>query len=334
MLTLLLTLLMADQPNKPKVVLLSPEKQAEWLSVLPQTKSGRLEKALSMEFVMYDEEVMPSAFQRENNALSTYHSSSYNLAGNLDPLGHPNSEHPWKTGLGLDKCDGAVQIKIISFPREKLPLKWSWEMIEGANDSSEAYSPGGNPINKVRYLKYPEGTATVEVIAVRDPDTKKLLPQIIRTRIKQEDGSYTVAVEAPFASSGEFLNFIRNNGSPEDIRAVNEHYRLPEVPVRRTLLPKLGGKLPFRTTAPKEYYDCIEDKIPPLDKGLIRKILSRTFVKMDEAKPWRAAADDRLNTYAPTTDSDFSFVPKNYAGDSFPQPKQAVWPVTARHWLP
>lgn len=309
---------------KPRVLLLSQAEHDQWMSIMPRTVHGRLEKALSWGPILYNHKVMPPAYQHETDKYSGFRSTSYNVAPGRDPFGHANGEHPWNTGLGLDDCVDARVIEFISIPPDAKPATWRWVTKPGMNEHLGSFAAQtSNPPGHVREVIYAPQTHTSEVVAVQDKETNKLLPQLVRSRFKQDDGTWAVSIEAPFATAAEFITFVNKYGSAADKAVVNNHYatKARMAPVRHVHIPLLRGRLPGSTRGEHTVYQYVEDDIPELSPELVRKILAKPFVRIEPGKPWLETTDGKIVTYAPTTQASFSFVPKNYKGGFIPPTK-------------
>ena len=158
---------------------------------------------------------------------------------------------------------------------------------------------------------FPRGTVLGEMMFIVDA-SGELWPFEIRVRVRELDG-WRSDVLRPFPSATDFADALDAKrseraewSSASDIAALIAHARNPA-----TLSPASLGSTQFRGAI--ERIDGAEDTLPAVaDPTILRELLVETPFRSARGAVWKT--NGSLTTYAPTSRSGFSIVPRDYAG--------------------
>jgi hypothetical protein len=151
---------------------------------------------------------------------------------------------------------------------------------------------GGGRTHTVRRWEFPRGTVFGEVLLVKEHVFE------VRTRSKDEKGKWQPNVYRPVVTREEYDRAVRDlGGDPGE----------PKVEIRR-LRDGHPDRRAFDETA-------AIDVLSPQPEEVVLKLLSRPF-KQARGKPWivAEAEGEAVEGHAPSADSRFHIVPKDYDG--------------------
>ena len=282
----------ADDKNSLRFV--SANRHEALMQFLPPTEDHWLKQLKTRKIVFYTSEEMPPAYQIWNGQLQGIHSIFYNISADKprERFGNPNLEFPWRGPAGLDQSDNAGSIKFVVLPDDQ-PIRW-WR---------ESLPHDTQPAGSFRWV-YPVGTVFGEILTVRNPDGWDFTFEL-RTRTRTAKG-WAVNVFRPFANPDELADRIKklDPNWKENGRLV-EWLNLDELNVSR-LFNEHPLTIIDRT--------ALLDVLPPLQPALVEKLLTQTPFKSVLGQPWRQSLESDTQCHAPTTESGFHIVAKNYRG--------------------
>ncbi|HLJ94881.1 MAG TPA: hypothetical protein VKU02_17015 [Gemmataceae bacterium] len=278
------------------IQLVSDADHARYMQYLPKTNDPWLNALKKSKLVFYTEVEVPRAYQLGGGV----HSSYYNIsaAQPLEPFGNATREFPWGAPAGTDLSENATSIKFVVFPEAGQPIRW-WQ----------EYSPyeRGNPV--YRWV-YPVGTVFGEILIVRGPDG---YGRTFELRVRQrEEAGWRPRVFRPFRTATELDRKVRDlRPDWRDDAALRQFLQRDDRPVTR-----------IRDQHPLRVFDrtAVEDPLPPLPVEMVDQLLAEPFQDVS-GETWVATVDGK--GYAPTTESSFSIVPRNYAGSHVPMTAKA-----------
>src|SRR5260370_23541611 len=280
--------------NKNSLRFVSANRHEALLQFLPPTEDHWLKQLKTRKIVFYTSEEMPPAYQIWNGQLQGIHSIFYNISADKprERFGNPNLEFPWRGPAGLDQSDNAGSIKFVVLPDDQ-PIRW-WR---------ESLPHDTQPAGTFRWV-YPVGTVFGEILTVRNPDGWDFTFEL-RTRTPTAKG-WAVNVFRPFANPDELADRIKklDPNWKENGRLV-EWLNLDELNVSR-----LYNEHPL----PIIDRTALLDVLPPLQPALVEKLLTQTPFKSVLGQPWRQSLESDTQCHAPTTESGFHIVAKNYRG--------------------
>ena len=271
--------------------LVSDEDHARYLKYLPKSEDPWLKALKADDIIFYTEKEIPRVFQLHGGVYSSHYNIS--AAKPAEPFGNATLEFPWGSPAGTHLSDNSTSLKFVVFPESREPIRW-WQ----------EHSPYGGASPVVRWI-YPVGTVFGEILIVHGPDGQERTYEL-RVRVRDEKG-WRPKVFRPFRNSAELDTRVRElrpnwreNGELRNFLARSEH------PLTR-----------LRDNHPMTIFDrsAVEDALPPLPPDLVDQLLSEPFQDV-AGETWLQTADGK--GYAPTTESSFSIVPRNYTGSHVP----------------
>jgi hypothetical protein len=267
--------------------LVNDEEHARYLRYLPKTDDPWFKALKKRNIIFYTEKEVPRVYQLQGGV----HSSYYNIsaAKPVEPFGNATLEFPWGSPAGTDFSDNAVSVKFVIFPDSGEPIRW-WQ----------EYSPYNEGAPVFRWV-YPAGTVFGEILILYGPDGLGRTYEV-RVRVRGEK-SWQPKVFRPFRNAAEL---------DRRLRELRPNWR--ENGVLRQFLERNDRRLTrIRDHHPVPIFDrtALEDTLPPLPTELVDRLLAERFQDVS-GEVWLETADGK--GYAPTTESTFSIVPRNYAG--------------------
>lgn len=199
---------------------------------------------------------------------------------------------PFRKVAGTDNVDNLIAINFWSPPRRDgrvLPVRY-WK--------------NGNRAHW--YWTFPIGTVFGEVLYQKAPNGMPYVFEI-RTRKRYADGWFTNAFR-PFGRASELADAIEkrrpNWKNYRDLKGYVSHLR-----DKNTLTPLRWESKPYGKIFPA--IDGSLDKLPEIgDTSVLIELLTQTPFTSVEGKIWKE--NGKLETYAPSSQTDFNIVPKNY----------------------
>jgi hypothetical protein len=261
----------------------------------------------------YHEGTMPKVYMLEafNSGRLSVHNVNRNISADPGEAakghgmgGNIRVEFPWRHTAGTDRSPTVRTYKFLRLPPGK-PVVW----FEKRFPQPEAFVYGkivrrsAGPVG-VSWM-FPVGTVVGEVITQRNRQGYDFTFEV-RTRERLKD-EWVTSVFRPF----------RNH---EELSAAIKHAR-PEwqkEPLHATLVSHLDTpkQLPRKRLVDANHdnfhaFDSVAsiDVLPPMDEDLAAALLASTEFKNCLGEVWR-----NHDCYAPTTESEFHIVPKNYDG--------------------
>lgn len=285
--------------------LVSEAKQRHFRALLPAVSDPELSAILSGPLLVYDDESMPRAYQKDGSV----HDPAYNISG--DPReaakghghgGSANVDFPWTDPGGTDKSSNVFTYRFLHLPTDaagrKLPVVYFRTPLKGNDRGMQGYS-----------WTFPNGAVVGEVLYQAGPDGYGYAFEI-RTRTKTR-GQWAVDVYRPFPTLRALVGQIRRLRPlwRENARlraAIERLENRSTVRVNKYLGDDNHVKQPaFRQWASVDY-------LPDLgDDRLVAELLKTTPFQSCSGTIWR---DDFTgpNVFAPTTTARWHVVPTNY----------------------
>lgn len=269
--------------------LVSEKDHKNYLQFFPNTNDPNLSK-LKEGITFYTDKEMPKAYQFNGGV----HSPSYNISAvqPQEKIGNANVEFPWGTPMGLHSAENTKSIKFVKFPLGKAIAYWR------ENTSRDV----------IYKWEYPVGTVFGEILLITDPDRYDHT-FLVRTRTRQED-SWTVNAYAPFSNPKELSAHIRskeyNWKINSDVKTFLEHLEKDDTQFEEVRF--LVSKHPNKTVFNRE---AVRDDLLAIPQPLVEKLLKVPFRSI-LGLHWRS--NKQGECFAPSTESRFHIVPKNYTG--------------------
>jgi hypothetical protein len=278
------------------IQLVSDEDHARYLKYLPRSDDLWLKTLKQEDLIFYTEKEVPRAFQLHGNV----HSSYYNISAAKpnEPFGNATLEFPWGSPAGTHRSDNSASVKFVVFPESHEPIRW-WQ--------ERSPYDGGDPVTR---WVYPVGTIFGEILLVYGPDGYGRTFEL-RVRVREEKG-WRPKVFRPFRNAAEL---------DQKVRELRPNWR--ENAELRSFLARSERPLNrIHNDHPTTIFDrsAVQDTLPPLPADLVDQLLNEPFHDVS-GETWIQTADGK--GFAPTTDSAFSIVPRNYAGSHLPMTAKA-----------
>jgi hypothetical protein len=271
--------------------LVSDEDHARYMKYLPKTGDPWLKALKAANLIFYTEREVPRAYQLQGGV----HSSYYNIsaAKPVEPFGNATVEFPWGSPAGTHLSDNSTSVKFVIFPKSGEPIRW-WQ-------ERSPYDGGALVFRWV----YPVGTVFGEILIVNGPDGYGRTYEL-RVRVRDEKG-WRPKVFRPFGNAAEL---------DKKVRELRPNWR-EDGELRKFLARNERPLTRIRNHHPITIFDrsAVEDTLPPLPAELVDQLLSEPFQDVS-GETWLETTDGK--GYAPTTDSSFSVVPRNYTGSHLP----------------
>lgn len=235
-------------------------------------------------------------------------------------------EHPWAHSAGMDISPNGSADKFVIPPADG-PLM---RLVNRSKQSHPEYFGTSRNVNGPQMgYEYAVGTMFGEVLKVSG------VPFEIRLRMKNGAGEWVMDVLRPFQNMGEFatrlVELCKGSDRPASCSQaegkIQSLMHLAPQNMQRNSFINAGT---FGTTRdPLSLNSPAADAtvrsadmqwIPDLPTDLVKAALSKTPFKSVFDKPWTTGANP---SWAPTTQSDFSIVPKNFFGGLVPMNTQS-----------
>lgn len=274
------------------IKLMSREKEIQLLSKVPLTDNDKLNK------IIYDPRII--VYTREEIPNYYYHNGAFKYAkydiGPIDaPKAHNGSrEFPWNEAGGTHRCSNAKTFKFMWLPKNK-KIKYKKRKLLQVLSISDKVNMGYN--DELGYVwTFPIGTIFGEVHLMQAPDGN-LYCYEIRLRIKETKDDWGVDLYRPFPNYKDLLKAL-----PKDNPVAKYLSNPPKTEIKRLADVRHIDKMAIDVTAGV-------DVLPDFkDNKLVKRLLTTTTFKSALGETWRK------DCFAPTTNSDFSIIPKNYDG--------------------
>lgn len=264
-------------PQRPRVLFMSAARNRQIMLTLPKTEMQWFEDA-KPRMSFYDEASLPQAYQ---------------------------------DGIAFNRAAGAFQGKLVSisfnpnqrnraFGQPNLEFPWkNTAGLEGTTATAKKFVvfPETGRIDwshdgqRIRWV-YPNETTFGEVLYLKDRQGRDY-PFEVRLRTRQKFLKWEIDVLRPFADRSEFVKAVEHR---QDNRLV-----FLGRPVRAF------DREHARTSFDREGFESF---IPELQDETVRALLGTPFKRIN-GHQWAPEAS-AFPSWAPTTNSDFSIVPKNY----------------------
>ncbi len=264
-----------------------------YTKILPSSDDKFLDEIKSNpNIIWYDRESIPDICQHWRPAdisdtpgfqfglFSTHTNIS---AEKTEPFGNPNREFPWLTTAGIEVKTPIANFAIIP---KTVEVKW-------IKTTAKGYSKNWDLIE----WTYPVGTVFGEVIFVSDDNSNKY-PCEVRIRKKGEKG-WSATAYRPFPTSDDLRDGCL------DIDREDREIIINSLDKPKTKIASFKNDHPDLTVIDEK---TTLEFLPKIKPESVRKLLNRKFKNALGAE-WRKA---NPTTHAPTTESDFHIVPKNY----------------------
>lgn len=267
-------------PARTKTLrLMSEADDTDTRKMLPKTNDEWLNELFSKDLIFYTDKEMPRAYQHEAGV----HSPSYNISAvPTEPHGNANVEFPWGHPAGTHRATNSLAVRFVHLPA---PIRWWNEKLWRELYPQEAWG---------FKWEYPENTTFAEMLMLKDEDGKKWTYEV-RTRTKT-DGKWRMNAFRPFVTRAELVKWLETNAPEVKLgKAKTERLRLKSRHPRLTVIDRTA----------------VVDELPEMPKKIVAKLLKEPF-KSALGQEWIKVDDEE--GFAPTTQSNFSIVPKNYDG--------------------
>jgi len=303
------------------------------LTFIPKTDHAWIEEIRKKRyFIFYTEDYLPSAFQHESPFTTPAKryglmSSSYNLAGNGDRIGHANGEFPWANGFGLDRSSQTVTLKFVSFPLNEdgtplKPITWWWKKIWA--DFVD--------LNRWTYVwSYPVGTIFGEVVATRPKNSERYYTTEVRMRRKVNNAkkvSWRGDIIRPFPTPKALASQVKllfpNWKEHSDLEELVKHCENQDIGKVMRLRDFFADQVFSNNTLANEFLDveAVVDYLPLISSEKVILLLNSTKFVSVLGQAWRTKEGSQTNNvilgHAPSTKAGFHVVPNHYAGTFFP----------------
>lgn len=190
-----------------------------------------------------------------------------------------NNEFPWARPAGTNEGDGVSSVRFVSLPG---PVRW-WRTARDGTFAGFRW-------------QFPEGTTFGEILIQTDPAGGGHAWEM-RTRTKR-DGSWSVQVYRPFVTEDDLAAALKERGVEYD-----------PPPARHLRVDSGHQKDGFAATG-------WTVTLPALPSSTVAALLDNTPFEPALGRPWRVLRGGEVE--APTSDQDFSVVPKGFMGWALP----------------
>lgn len=280
--------------------------------ILPETSDAKLNRILSSaDMFYYNTDIIKKAHQDWEGATQGILDSRYNISASKNELyGNANIEFPWGTPAGMHLNKNSGSYKFIYLPRDKnnklLPIVYfKGEIysygVRTLKDGSLAQRNDLVNTNGWSWM-FPNGAIVGEILFITHEKNKYIFE--IRTRTRQID-KWVSNVYRPFPTSADLLNALKQQPQSADVVALSEHLKTKELSKPVMVADTQPDREVFRQMKSEDY-------LPPLNDIIVIKLLRSTTFSSALGTTWRGSGE--YAPHAPTTNSEFHIVPKDYKG--------------------
>jgi hypothetical protein len=276
-----------EQKEKIKIV----SDHDGYTKIMPSSDDGFLDKIkVNPDLVWYDRETVPPIHQHWRKAdigiafeFGLVPDKINISAEKTEPFGNPNREFPWLVTAGTDEKTSVINFVVLS---KEVTMEWK-QVTAGNYDKNWP----------ILTWTYPIGTIFGEVIFVVDPNNNKI-PCEVRIRRKSETGWLATAYR-PFPTSDDLRDACL------DIDKADREIIINALDKPTTKLLTFKNNHPDLTIIDEK---ATLEYLPEIKPSSVKILLNRKF-KNALGSEWRKTNPP---THAPTTESNFHIVPKNY----------------------
>ncbi len=248
-----------------------------------------------------------------------------------DSFGSPKGLRANRVGYDVGSTASEPDIRALTEYFQPTKFKFPFAFSAGATFEEKLYvmnfwrpptsegGPAGQPVKPVRIWKnnshwqwvFPVGTVIGEALFIQAPDDGKWFAFEVRARRRSIDG-WVTSVFRPYVHAEDLARAIKERrpgwSADAELKALVDHVESSEsltahtmsAPPYAAIFPPLQGAL---------------DYLPPTtDIALVKDLLAQKPFENAMGSYWKASADGRLKSYAPSTRARFHVVPREYMG--------------------
>lgn len=277
--------------------------------------------------VFYDGKSVPRTWQsRERELLTERNPTNPRMYSKMGYHSDGSREFPWNKPAGTDASGDSISSEKFFIPANNRQLA---SVVNRTRANSPSYFGRSENVNGPNLgWNFEKGATFGEVLKVTDSETGEKIPFEIRLRRKNNEGVWQMDVLRPFESPSDLLSglkklCIESKNPPAGCASLN--WASLEKPVIRNFESRefvnkqnLGTKLdPLKlssTAATALAEKASLQVLPDMPPDVVRALLKTTPFKSVFGKPWTEGQNGASEGWAPTSNSSFSIVPKNYFG--------------------
>lgn len=240
-------------------------------------------------------------------------------------------EFPWNKSAGTDAASNVTTEKFVIPPARGAAAQLVSRTVQ---NSPNYFNQSPNMWYPQLGWQYNAGATLGEVLKIQDPQSGEAIPFEIRVRTKLSNGAWGMDVLRPFESPQDLAAAVERlcaqENRPKGCGAVSDRVvasiqnPTPQVLSRAAFVNKgtFGTRrdpLTLSSTAKTALTPTASvQALPDLPPDVVRRLLKETPFKSVFGKPWLEAKGSTPAGWAPTSNSNFNIVPKNYFGAFIP----------------